>query len=243
MTTAIRSLLAADLQTIRRDSLTQFLLYYPLALGILLRFLVPLVQRELVNLYDITPLYPLLTGFFGLLTMPALGGVLIGFLLLDERDQRSLAALQVTPLSMTSYLGYRIALLILMTLIGIFVIIPLMGLVPIDYGWLFVIGMVAALNAPIFAILLFAFASNKVQGLVVMKALSLFMATPFISWFVPEPWQYFFGVLPTFWPLKAFWVQQAGGNPLPYLLIGLGVILVYLVPLLLRFNRIAYRTH
>jgi fluoroquinolone transport system permease protein len=57
-----------------------------------------------------------------LLTAPGMVGMVIGFLLLDERDARTLTALRTTPLSMRRYLGYRVALPLLLgsmsTLIG-----------------------------------------------------------------------------------------------------------------------------
>lgn len=43
------------------------------------------------------------------LTAPDLVGMVIGFLLLDERDTQTLDALRVTPLSMRRYLAYRIS--------------------------------------------------------------------------------------------------------------------------------------
>jgi fluoroquinolone transport system permease protein len=44
---------------------------------------------------------------FLVVVMPALVGMVIGFLLLDQRDDQTLAALQVTPLTLNGYLIYR----------------------------------------------------------------------------------------------------------------------------------------
>ena len=40
-----------------------------------------------------------------LMTAPGIVGMVVGFLLLDERDERTLSALRVTPLSMRRYLA------------------------------------------------------------------------------------------------------------------------------------------
>lgn len=237
-----RALLSADLRNIRRDTLLRFLLLYPLLIGLALRFLIPFVEPRLRSLYDIHPLYPLLVSFFGLVIMPALGGLVIGFLLLDERDAGTLTALQVTPLPMRTYLGYRVLFPMIWSVLAVYIIVPLMGLLPLQPLALLPLALLASLAAPIFALIFISFAANKVQGLALMKAISLFMAGPFIAWFVPEPWQYLFGIFPTYWPLKAYWEMAAGNSPWPWLAIGLIVNLAYLIPLLARVNHSLYRT-
>ena len=62
----------------------------------------------MANGFDIVPYFPLVMGGY-LMTAPGMLGMVIGFLLLDERDARTLSALCVTPLSMRQYPAYRIA--------------------------------------------------------------------------------------------------------------------------------------
>jgi len=59
---------------------------------------------------------------------PITFGVLIGFLLLDEKDDDTLTALQVTPLSTNGYVAYRVAVPIALTIPLMFVIFPLANL-------------------------------------------------------------------------------------------------------------------
>ncbi len=44
-----------------------------------------------------------------LMTASGIVGMVVGFLLLDERDAHTPAALRVTPLSMRRYLAYRVS--------------------------------------------------------------------------------------------------------------------------------------
>ncbi|MEZ4560235.1 MAG: hypothetical protein R2854_27975 [Caldilineaceae bacterium] len=104
---AFRALTVADVRNVQRDSLLKFLIFYPWLLGLAMRFLIPWIATSLAGTFDLTPYYPLLTGFFGILITPLLAGFVTGFLLLDERDDHTLTALQVTPLSMNRYLTYR----------------------------------------------------------------------------------------------------------------------------------------
>ncbi len=239
---AVGALLTADLRNIRRDTLLRFMLVYPFIIGIVLRYLIPFAEEGLRSTYEIVPLYPLLIPFFGVVIMPAMAGLVIGLLLLDERDEGTMTALQVTPLPMRTYLGYRMLLPTLWSIVSVFIIVPLMGIGSPDPLSLLAIGAVGSLLAPICALIFITFAANKVQGLALSKAISILMIGPFIGWFVPEPWQYLFGVFPSDRPMKASWVLGAGGNMWPWLAGGVVVAALYIIPLLRRFGRTQYRT-
>jgi fluoroquinolone transport system permease protein len=81
------------------------------------------------------------------------------------------------------------------------------------------------------------FAANKVEGLALMKVLSIFMLGPLAAYFVGSSWQLLFGLLPTYWPAKAFWVAGEGGNFWPYVLAGLAYALLLISLLLRRFRQ------
>jgi fluoroquinolone transport system permease protein len=59
--------------------------------------------------FDLSVYYPLIMSFIAV-AMPMIYGALIGFLVLDQRDDNTITALQVTPLTLVGYLGYRVAL-------------------------------------------------------------------------------------------------------------------------------------
>ena len=238
---AFRALTVADVRNVQRDSLLKFLIFYPWLLGLAMRFLIPWVAASLAGTFDLTPYYPLLTGFFGILITPLLAGFVTGFLLLDERDDHTLTALQVTPLSMNRYLTYRLLAPVVIAVASTFIVIPLMNLIDVPVLELLPISLVAALGAPIFTLILATLAGNKVQGFAVMKGLGIFFLAPFAAWFVPEPWQWLIGVFPTYWPVKAFWVMLDGGNWWLFVALGLLVSVAWLAVLLRRFNKVVYR--
>jgi len=117
------------------------------------------------------------------------------------------------------------------------VTIPLTGLVPSSLVWpLIPIGMVAGLSAVVTMLLIVAAASNKVQGIAMLRLLGLLIAgVPCLPWFVDSAWNLAFGVLPPYWAAKAFWVACAGGVWWPYLIGGVVVNLAAGWPLLRRF--------
>jgi hypothetical protein len=53
---------------------------------------------------------------------------------------------------------------------------------------------------------------DKVEGMAVTKGLATLMLGPLAAYFIHSDWQILFGLLPTYWPAKAFWVAGEGGN-------------------------------
>ena len=243
---AIQALSGADARNVGRDSLMKFLLFYPWILGLVMRYFLPFFTEGLAKTFDLRPYTLLLASFFGVIIVPPLAGFVVGFLLLDERDDGTLQALQVTPLPMNLYMLYRIALPTVLSVASAYIVLPLMNLVSVPYLQLLPIVLLAALEGPIFALLLASLATNKVQGLAVMKGMGIFFVAPTVAWFVAEPWQWLFGLIPTYWPVKAFWVLLGAESTLsnsiwPFLGIGLAAHLLLLLPLLRRFNTVIHQ--
>ncbi len=142
---------------------------------------------------------------------------------------------------MNRYLAYRITGPILVGVAAAMLLAPLMNLVEIRVLMLLPIVTVAALEAPIYALTLASIARNKVQGLALMKGMGVFFLAPVAAWFVPMPWQLLLGVIPTYWPAKAFWVALEGGPWLAYLGVGLVYHLVMLAALVWWFGKAVAR--
>ena len=158
-----------------------------------------------------------------LMTAPGMVGMVIGFLLLDERDARTLMALRVTPLSMQQYLAYRIALPLLLGTAATIIGYPLTGMTPLGFPSLLAIALVAGLSAPTLALVLGVAAPNKVAGFAVVKVMNAVNLLPVVAYFVPRPLQFLAGILPTYWPMRALWSAAVGERFALYLLIGAAV--------------------
>lgn len=233
-----------DLRSVRRDSLMVYMLVFPWLAVVLVRVFVPAITAWLANDYsfDLVPYYPLLLSFFFILEMPLLFGAVLGLLVLDERDADTLTALQVTPVSMTSYASYRIGVAMLLSVFYVLISLPLTGFMPLSLLPAVVpIALLSGLLAPFFALLLVSVASNKVEGMAVMKGFGIFMLGPLVAYFVDPTWQVLVGLLPTFWPAKAFWVVSAGGGAWPYVVVGAIYNVLLLIWLLRRFQRKLYQ--
>lgn len=231
-----------DLKNVRRDSLMIWLPLIPLLVALLARWGIPALTGWLLVAaqFDLRPYYPLIIGFF--LPFPAgFAGIVVGFLLLDERDDRTLLALLVTPLPLTNYLMYRLSVPLVAGTVMALGTYPLVGLLPLPGATLVVIALLSSFAAPILALVLASLAENKVEGLALQKLLSSILFLPVLAYFLPEPWQWLAGILPTYWPMKVFWLATSGKSYLLPLVMGLLLNVAYLLLFGRLFERVMHR--
>jgi fluoroquinolone transport system permease protein len=240
--TLFKALGPVDLKNVRRDSLLLWIPLLPVVMALALRLVVPAIQGVLLERlgFDLAPYYPLIMSGF-IVAAPQLVGMIVGFLLLDERDDRMLAALLVTPVPLSDFLIYRISVPLLLGFVATFLSYPLVGLTPLGWGDLLVVALLAALVAPQVALFLATFAENKVAGFAMVKLLNTLMFFPVIAYFVPMPWQLLGGLIPVYWPAKILWLAAAGEPYLLYVPVGLAVNALAIALLLQRFKTVVHR--
>lgn len=228
-----------DWRSVRRDSLLLYVIFVPWMMVLLVRLLLPSMARWLSQSYgiDLALYYPLLLSLFFVFQAPALFGMVIGFLVLDERDDKTLLALQVTPLPITTYAAYRLGIALVLSVVYLFLLLPLSGLMPLRLlPGLIPVAFCAALFAPLVALFLASFAGNKVEGLALLKGMGFLALIPLAAYFIPSGWQLLAGLIPTYWPVKAYWLLHEGGSYWPYVLAGAAYQLTLIALLLRRFR-------
>ena len=238
-----RALAPIDLKNVRRDSMLVWLPIIPPLVALLARWGIPALTGWLAAEadFDLAPYHPLIMSFF-LPFSAGLVGVVTGFLLLDERDDRTLTALMVTPMPLTGYLTYRLSAPLLASTLVALISYPLVGLVPLPWAILTLIVVLSGFAAPILALFLGSLAENKVAGLALQKLLGGLLFLPVASYLLPEPWQWLAGVFPTYWPMKVFWLAAGGQAYLLPLIAGFVVNGAYLAALVRLFDRVAHRS-
>jgi len=208
-----------DLKNIRRDSLLIYMLVIPWVMVLLVRLVVPWAARSYP--LPLEPYYPLLISFFFILQFPVLFGLLFGLLFLDEKDDQVLVALRVTPVSAERYVQYRFLITILLSLAYMLIAIPATGLSGVSIIIpLIPVALLGSFFATLVLLVIIVFANNKVEGLAIMKAFGILMVGPMVAFFTDSPWQYLLGLLPSFWPAKAFWLISSGQSAWLYILAG-----------------------
>ena len=241
---AFRSLGTIDARSVARDSMLRWIAVFTPAFGLLFRFAIPPIGDALDRRFgfDLVAYYPLLMSFLPLVAAGMIGTV-VGFLLLDQRDDQTMTALLVTPLTLRDYLRYRLGGPMLVSALFGAAMVPLAGLTDTTALQVVVSAVTAAPLAPIYALFLGTFAANKVQGFALAKAVGVVMVPCIVAYFVTGPWQNAFGLVPHYWALKVFWLFDEGavGPALAHALIGLAWQAVLLTVLVQRFSHAVRR--
>ncbi len=241
----VRALAPIDAKNIRRDSYLGWALFLPLGIAALVRWGVPWPSDWLALTLDfeLAPYYVLITSYAVALMVPLLIGQLLGFLLLDERDDGTLTVLLVTPLPLEGYLAYRVGLPLLTCSLLVALAVHATDLAGLPFTLLGPIALLYALEAPMLTLLMASVCENKVQGFALVKAVGAAPLLAAAAYFLEEPWQYAAGVIPTFWPLKAFWLASQGSSTAYWTVIAVGLALhgALLALLLRHFSRVLHR--
>ncbi len=233
------ALITADARNIRRDSMMMLILAAPVIFLLLLRYGIPwlagTLQQDLA--LDLTPHYEIIFIFFSLL-LPMLFGMITGFILLDEQDEHIFTFISVTPLSKTGYLMQKLTISTTIIFIVTLVFAVINGLTTVPFWRFTPIALLMALEAPIMALFLVAFAENKVEGIALSKVSGVFLFAPLVGYFVHSPLQYLAGISPTFW----IWESYAAAVDSSVLLVlnlsaGVALHLGYLLLLWKKFVR------
>lgn len=213
-----------DAANVRRDALLAWIPLAPVLFALAIRLGWPPLQAWLQARWgvDLAPYEPLLMGFL-LLLGPSMAGMVAGFGLLDERDEGVLRALRVMPVSLRSFLGYRLALPVGLGFVLTLAAYPLAGLVPLPAWQVVACALLAAGSAPVMALVLMRFAEDKVAGFVVVKAANVVNLLPVVAFFFPGPVRWAAGVLPGYWPMAALWAWADGASGGALLIAGVAV--------------------
>lgn len=213
----------SDWRNIQRDSFLLYMLIIPWGMVAITQLLVPPLRDWVLEAhsFDIVALYPMILSVFFVINMPMIFGLLYGLLLLDERDDHTLAAVMVTPVSISNYAAYRMFVVWLLSFTYVMLTALSSGLMRnVNILQLVPVALVGALMGPMIMLLLAAFARNKVEGMALVKGVGILMVGTLAAFFVTSDWQIVFGILPSYWIAKAYWVLADGGQPWWYLLVG-----------------------
>ena len=219
---ALRALGPIDAHSIGRDAMLRWMLVIPFVMALAIRWVLPplITKAAAWTGVDLAVYFAPLMGYMVLLIVPYFWGAVIGFLLLDQRDEQTLTALQVTPLPLPGYLAYRLLAPALLAALTTLLVMPITGLFDLVWWGYPLLALSVAPMAPLAALALAALAQNKVQGLALMKAAGIVLVPPLIAYFLPAMWQLPFMVAPTWWLAQCFWQLERGAADWWWLLLG-----------------------
>ena len=175
----LSALARKDARVIYRDRFMIFIAFYALVLAIACRIIVPWIPVAQLDLY----LAPAVV-----LTGPLLLGTLLGFALIEEREQGTwllIRVLPVRPLRVFAYLS--LSATVLSFIIGLAAALVYGFPIP---NWPRFLLMLAttSLSAPFVMLLLGAFSSNKIEGMAYSKIVSATGLIPHRGSAPPSRW-------------------------------------------------------
>lgn len=197
-------IIKAELKNISRDSMYLFFMVYPVILGIVGYFLIPYLDEQV----SATSLVPEIISMIFILMTGFIFGAITAFTLLDDKDDSVLLSLKVTPISVKAYVAFKLLISFIFGFIATIIIIFTTNFLPgASILTILLISLLGALQAPGVALIINSFATNKVEGFVIMKISALILAFPVIAFFV-QSWQEVFLVFaPGFWSARLIQIE------------------------------------
>ncbi len=216
-------MLKYEFKNIIRDKMTLLLLVYPLLIILAGAYLIPvLLDNYATGGGTQTAGITIIIIVFASIA-PFITAAMLGFNLLDHRDENTLNTIRVTPLSLKGYIifkglyGYMLS--VFASFFSLFGVKHLSGdgyrLGGVNlwdsfaFSDMLLFALVASLFTPMFALALGALAKNKIEGFAYMKSTGLFIMAPVLSVLssMQDYKQYILGIVPIFWPVKGLLVS------------------------------------
>jgi fluoroquinolone transport system permease protein len=217
-------LLKYEFKTLLRDSMNLFMLIYPLFMLGFVGWLIPMILTR-SGLGNDDPAYALSMVLVFLLVLSIGGfisGILLGFSLLENKDEQTIKAIAVSPISVQGYVLFKTIYAYFLGVIGTFVMIfglqyffedafsfqyqdIAFGLANLQLWQILLFSFVSSLMTPTAGALMAAVAKNKIEGFALTKSAGIIIMMPLLVILDAfGDWkQYLLGVVPNFWPVKA----------------------------------------
>lgn len=185
-----------ELKNILRDKMYLFFMVYPVIIGVVAYYLIPYLKAEVGLLIAniVALVFVLMTSF--------MFGAITGFTLLDDQDDNVLFSLKITPIKVSHYIGIKLLFSYVLGFLATFLLVYITKLFESSIWNMMGISLLAALQAPMLALFINAFASNKVEGFVFMKATGILVMIPIASLFLTNWTELFLGIIPGFWAAR-----------------------------------------
>lgn len=193
----------SELKKIIREPMMALLLFVPLIIPVIFRllvtFLVPFIGKYVEFDFSLYNHYVL---SFVLMLSPMLLSMIVGFSMIDDRDNRMVELISVTPFSKSGYVVLRLAMLATLVLFYSLYSYFVLGIYVISVWTVLYLSVILSLYSAIMGLLLFTVASDKVKALTYAKGLNIIFLFAFVD-LLNIPWM---NVLGGFFP--PYWITQ-----------------------------------
>ena len=191
----IGTIIKAEFKAMFRDKMYAFFAIYPAIFGTLGYFLVKWIEDK----YPGSP-WDNITAMMLIVVTGYVFGALIAFTLLDDKDDKVLMSLKITPINVKYYVYVKMLAGMIFGFIATLVLIFATNFLP-DSNVFVILGvaLLGAIQVPSVTLIVNSFSDNKVEGFVVMKLSGMVLMFPLIGFLVTGWAQYLLGVAPGYW--------------------------------------------
>ncbi|NQU87178.1 MAG: hypothetical protein HQ541_15595 [Mariniphaga sp.] len=162
---------------------------------------------------------------------------LMGFILLDERDENVHTILKILPLPENFVLKCRVGFMVLLGLLFSILILLFNGLIFLSFINIILASILFSLIPPILTFAIVSFSKNKIEAVTMYKGLNSFLVIPLAAFFIPFAWKYAFGIIPFFWTFNSIQIMENNKPVIISFLIGIVVHLIFIIFLYRIYNR------
>ncbi len=189
------------IRNIFSDGMLSAIICIPLILAAIYRFVFPLIVQHYPMLKDFSLYYPILDLFLAIMCpyMICFASVLV---VLDETGMKINRYITITPLGKKGYLISRLLIPVLFAAIVSFVLLSFCSVSDMSLWTTFIISILATILSVVAAMIILAYAGNKVEGMALAKVSALVMVGLIIPFVITDSTQYVFSFLPSFWIAK-----------------------------------------
>ena len=207
---AVLALMDANRRRLGRDGLLAWVAALPLVMAVAMRAGLPRLAALLEGHgIMIGPWLPQLRAVALAVVVPLLIGVVVGFMLLEEKQDRVWVALAVTEMSLRRYLAWRVATCLTAAALVTFACLRIAGPAGLGVGRTAWAAAGAAPLAGAVALGLAAWARDTIQGFAAVKLLLVVLVLPAAAPALTAPWRDLLVLVPSWWVLRA--VEAMGG--------------------------------
>lgn len=200
-----------DFKLLRGDPMLILSIAVPFILWSLMKFVFPLLEELVIDkfAYDIGQWYSH-AGYFFMLLIPMMTGMVYGFIMVDERDEGIITAISVTPAGKPGYLKNRLGLPMLLSFIFLLLFCYLLQLQgPKSLLEIILLSALIASQSLFILLVLGAFADNKIMGLAISKGFGILLLGPLLDFVLPGQLKWLGAFSPMFWTGRAFMAEEA----------------------------------
>lgn len=211
-----------ELKNILRDPMYLFFSIYPFVLAVVGYFLIDLINDESWN-GMVTMMLIIMTSY--------IYGAVTGFTLLDDKDDKVLLSLKVTPINTKMYVFVKLLIGYLFGFFATIIVVYATGFLEgTSTLYIILISAISSLQAPFLALVVNSFAANKVEGFVIMKGTGITLILPAVAFWITDWKEFFLIIAPGFWPARLIQIEL-----MPFLEYNLTFIVYFLLGLAYNF--------